>query len=164
MRNRSLLPAAALIVISLAACEPDGGLAGVTTPSTAASTTAAPSTSTTAVTTTTAPATTTTGPRTARIEADGSGGYPEVAAAIADLAPGSTVVLGPGTHRVGGPLEIAGDLTIIGEGAGASVLESTAAPAAVTFDGGGTLTLEALTVSYAGDDPADALVVLGGEV
>lgn len=80
--------------------------------------------------------------------------------AVAQLPAGSTIELGPGTHRVHDVVVLLSPLTIRGAGAGLTTLESDVAEYAVLDIAAGVVSLRALTLRHRGKEPAN--VVLAG--
>jgi len=134
----------------------------------ATTTTGAVVTTTTALaptTTTTVGTTTTTAPpTTVRVAADGSGNAPDLDAAVALVAPGGTVLLDAGEHRLAGPVVIDKPLTIRGEGSNQTTVLAGQPAALLTFAGPGELVLEGVAFRYEGTEPSDGLVIEGGVI
>ena len=80
--------------------------------------------------------------------------------AVAQLPAGSTIELGPGTHRVDDVVVLLSPITIRGAGAGRTTLESGVADFGVLAIADGVVTLDDLTVRHVGSSPAN--VVLAG--
>jgi hypothetical protein len=71
----------------------------------------------------------------------------DLAAALAGAPPGVSLYLAPGRHRFRGPLALAGDVTLAGEDAAATVVEgATDGAVLLAYQGGGRLTLRGLTL------------------
>ncbi len=155
-----------LILIGLAAAGCAEGeaywLFTTTTAPVASSTTAAPTT--TAVTTTTAPTTTSIAADALRVAPDGSGDAPDLASALAIIAPGGTIVLEAGVHTLPAPVLIETPVTIAGRGSELTTVIGEQAPELLRFTGPGPFTLQGVTFRYRGGEAADGLVVEGGMI
>jgi len=149
----------ALLALVAAGCGgEDSPWATTTTGAAVTTTTTAPATTTTAGTTTTA------APTTVRVAADGSGDAPDLAAAVALVAPGGTVLLEAGEHRLAAPLAIDKPVTIRGAGSDQTTVLADQPPVLLTFAGPGQLVLEGVAFRYQGTEPADGLVIEGGAI
>jgi parallel beta-helix repeat protein len=148
----------ALMALVAAGCGGDGSPWATTTAG-AVATTAAPATTTTVGTTTTAAP-----PTTVRVAVDGSGDAPDLVAAAALVAPGGTILLDAGEHRLPAPLAIDRPLTIRGAGSDQTTVLADQPPALLTFAGSGELVLEGIAFRYQGTEAADGLVIEGGVI
>jgi len=157
--TRGAVGLVALVALWPAACS-NGGATPTTT--TAVTTTTAAAT-TTAVTTSEA-TTTTAAVDTVRVAPDGSGDAPDLASALAAIAPGGAILLEAGEHILGGPLLIEAPVTLRGMGSGQTTVIGESRPELLRFTGPGHLTLEGITFRYEGTEGADGLVVEGGTI
>ncbi len=101
---------------------------------------------------------------TVRVAPDGSGEAPDLAAALAAVAPGGTILLEAGEHILGGPLLIEAPVTIRGMGSGQTTVIGESAPELLRFAGPGDFTLEGITFRYRGTGEANGLVAEGGTI
>lgn len=86
----------------------------------------------------------------------------DLAAAVADLPAGATLVLPPGRFQVDQPLVLLQDTRIVGSGAGRTRIHSTARGAAILVAGRADLQLVHLGLRHVGDAPGSVLVLRGG--
>lgn len=82
----------------------------------------------------------------------------DLAAVIARAAPGSTIILPPGTTTVETTLVLLDGIHLRGQGRDSTTLESTAPDAAIIVATDGLVELTGLTLSLSGDVPASGLV------
>ncbi|MGD8465626.1 MAG: right-handed parallel beta-helix repeat-containing protein, partial [Anaerolineae bacterium] len=110
-------------------------------------------------------ATPTPGPMTVQVAADGSGDFAGLAEAVAAVSPGSTIQLAAGTYPLSASLEISKSLTLTGAGMDATEIRGTAGESVIDFAGPGQrITLQDVTVRYAGTDWSNVLVVHDAEI
>jgi parallel beta-helix repeat protein len=98
------------------------------------------------------------------LNADGSGDYAGLAEAVAAASPGDVILLGEGTFRLDGSLEIAQPLRLLGAGMDLTEVVSEAPEYAVLFSGDGLFAAEGISFRHAGDAVADVLLIAGGEL
>lgn len=103
-------------------------------------------------------------PRTVTLRADGSGDYPTLQSAVADLMAGSTITLEAGEFPITAPLEVNYSLTIRGQGMDSTIITGNTGPTMLKFTGPGSLVLENLAFSYRGSDHANILDVSDAEL
>lgn len=89
-------------------------------------------------------------PRTIYLNADGSGDYPTIQAAIDALPANSTIMLGNGTFKVSETLRVEKSLTIIGVAFDQTDIYSTGGNGAIYFIGPGEFSLQKVSVLYHG--------------
>lgn len=87
-------------------------------------------------------------PRTVYLNADGSGDYPTIQAAIDALPANSTIMLGSGTFKVSEALRVEKSLTIIGVAFDQTDIYSTGGKGAFFFIGPGEFNLQNVSVLY----------------
>lgn len=151
----------ALVALVAAACS---GGDGQPTSTTAATTTTAAVPTTEAATSTTGATSTSLGVNSVRVAPDGSGDAPDLASALAAIAPGGTILLQAGEHILGGPLLIEAPVAIRGMGSGRTTVIGENAPELLRFTGPGDFTLEGITFRYLGTEEANVLVADGGTI
>ncbi len=88
----------------------------------------------------------------------------DLVAILALLDDGSSITFGPGTYVLDSPLLVGRDISLIGAGRETTILESTAADAAIAVFGDGALRLRDLDVSHSGDRPASVILAFGAPV
>jgi parallel beta-helix repeat protein len=87
-------------------------------------------------------------PRTVYLNADGSGDYPTIQAAIDALPANSTIMLGSGSFKVSEHLSVEKSLTIIGVAYDQTDIYSTGGKGAIFFIGPGEFNLQKVSVLY----------------
>lgn len=88
----------------------------------------------------------------------------DLAAVIAGAAPGATLALGPGEHRLAAPVALNGALAIVGEGADETSIVA-AGDAVFKLTDGADLTIRDLSLGLAcGDEGADVVALEGGRL
>lgn len=87
-------------------------------------------------------------PRTVYLNADGSGDYPTIQAAIDALPANSTIMLGSGTFEVSETLRVEKSLTIIGVAFDQTDIYSTGGKGTIFFIGPGEFNLQNVSVLY----------------
>lgn len=100
----------------------------------------------------------------ASLASDGSGDYPDLATAVANVEPGTTLTLGPGTYRLEEPLNVGESLRLIGAGMNDTKIVSTAPGHVLQFEGPGTFVAEGISFRHLGEQPASVLSVQGGTI
>jgi len=101
---------------------------------------------------------------TVHIAPDGSGDYASLEAAVSAVPPWSTLMLDPGSHRLGGPLDIDKPLQLVGAGMDETEIASEAEGYLVRFTGDGPFGVREVTFRHEGEGTADVAVVEDGEV
>jgi hypothetical protein len=94
----------------------------------------------------------------------GGGDYPTLADAIHHAPPGAHVLLEPGLYPLEEPITVAHPLILEGSGAHQTVIHSLAAELLLKFEGAGPFVAEGISFRHDGSQPANVVVVLGGEV
>jgi len=88
----------------------------------------------------------------------------DIAAVLALLDDGSSIMLEAGTYRLEAPLLIGREITMVGAGRSETILRSSAPDAAVAIFGGGSLRMRDLAVTHVGEQPASVVLAYGGSV
>ena len=87
---------------------------------------------------------------------------------IAAANEGDTIILGPGVFTLAQGIEINKSLTLLGAGYDQTMIESSAPgedfSAAVMYSGSGLLSIQGITLSYIGSDPAAVLYGKSGSI
>jgi parallel beta-helix repeat protein len=93
----------------------------------------------------------------------GGGDYPSLADAIANAPAGAQIYLEPGWYTLEEPITVDRALSLFGT-EGQTVIVSTAAEQVLKFEGPGPFVAEGIAFQHDGAEPANVVVVLGGEV
>lgn len=99
---------------------------------------------------------------TLHISPDGSGDFPDIASALVDMEPGTTIELASGTYNLSEPIVIEQSMRLVGAGLEETTIVSTAPDWAVVFVGDGPFILQDMSVFHTGNESADAVVVIDG--
>ena len=102
-------------------------------------------------------------PRTVTLNADGSGDYPNLQAAIDDLVEGSTIMLDAGDYIIEETVQINKSLTIQGTGMDQTNLRNGQRDGVFLFTGPGKLDLKGITFLYTGIESGQAARIENGE-
>ena len=86
----------------------------------------------------------------------------DLAAAVAGVGSGSTILLEPGEYRLQEPLLILRPLALVGSGRDETRIASRAEGAAIIYLGEGKLSVQDLTLTHEGESPASVLVIRSG--
>lgn len=110
------------------------------------------------------PSPTTKVPRTINLNPEGTGDYPDLPSAVADLMPGSTIILAPGNYNLSSSLQINNTLTIQGAGSDRTALVSNHETGVFDFFGPGKLVLNGISFVYNGTGWTYVGEVTDGEI
>jgi parallel beta-helix repeat protein len=97
------------------------------------------------------------------LEPAGGGDYPSLADAIANAPAGAQIYLEPGWYTLEEAITVDRALSLFGT-EGQTVIVSTAAEQVLKFEGPGPFVAEGIAFQHDGTEPANVVVVLGGEV
>ncbi len=98
------------------------------------------------------------------LNADGTGEYADLPAAVAAIAPGGTIRLAAGDYVLARPLDIDKPLTLVGAGMELTEIRSAASGYVVSYEGTGRFAADGITFRHTGDQPADVVWIVDGEV
>lgn len=98
------------------------------------------------------------------LSADGSGDYPDLETAVAEVEAGETINLAGGTFRLEETLVIDKSIALVGAGRDKTIIISSAEGNVLRFIGDGKYTLEGITVQHDGTLPANVIRVDNGEI
>ena len=99
-----------------------------------------------------------------RVEVDGSGDYATLEEAVAAVAPGGTITMGPGTYRLVYGLKVEKSFTLVGAGMDESEIVSGIEGHVVRVESGGALVAQDLAFRHDGTQVADVMMVQDGRV
>jgi parallel beta-helix repeat protein len=93
----------------------------------------------------------------------GGGDYPSLAEAVRNAAPGGRIVLEAGIYPLDAPVTIDKALSLAGAGDQQTVILSASPEYVLQFQGPGPFWVENIAFRHDGTEPANVVVVLGGE-
>ncbi len=101
-------------------------------------------------------------PRTVRVMPDGTGDFPTIQDAIANLEDGATIILGAGTYTLTDTLRISKSVTIEGAGSNETIITSASADGVLIFSGPGNIILQGISFEYQGTAEANVMTIENG--
>ncbi len=98
-----------------------------------------------------------------QVSPDGTGDYPDLATALLDIEPGTTIELAPGTYNLTESVVVEQSVRLVGAGMDETTLVSTAPDWAIVFVGDGPFAMQEMGVFHTGNQSADTVVVIDGQ-
>ena len=99
-------------------------------------------------------------PRTVRLNADGSGDYPRIEAAVEALPAGSTIMLSSGDYYLTSRIGTRKSISIIGTGPEQTRIFTSTQYGAIRFDGPGEFNLQKVSVEYKGSTQGHVIEIV----
>ena len=99
-----------------------------------------------------------------RLNAEGSGDYPDLVTAIEAAKARENIILAAGTYRLDETLKINKSITLIGAGMDKTNIVSSTGGAVLYFAGDGIYALDGITIEHEGSLSAHAVLVENGEI
>jgi hypothetical protein len=103
-------------------------------------------------------------PAVISVEPGGGGDYATLADAIRNAPPGTRIVLEAGLYILEEAITVDRPLTLEGAGRDQTIITSSVAEHVLKFKGSGPFSATEITFRHQGEQPADVVVVLGGEI
>lgn len=101
---------------------------------------------------------------TIRIRADGDGDYPSLQEALDEAPEGATIMLSAGSYHQSRPLRVTRPISLIGDGANASVVVGDSADVVMSVAVSGIFRMADIGFHYQGEGPADVVVIEAGSI